>query len=146
MHGTAAVRAYWTRQFTLVDPRVEREGFGLDDEGRTVVDVHQVVRDPQGNLLADNRVQHVYTLRDGLVERMDVREPETLGKRGSCAFSLGRPATAPDWRRARRLNGGSVGMWCPRRPGSFVRLRSRVRVFPLHSASGGARALDAWAS
>ena len=77
VHGTAAVRAYWTRQFTLVDPRVEPEGFGLDDEGRTVVDVHQVVRDPQGNLLADNRVQHVYTLRDGLVERMDVREPET---------------------------------------------------------------------
>ena len=77
VHGTAAVRAYWTRHFTLVDPRVEPEGFGLDDEGRTVVEVHQVVRDPQGNLLADNRVQHVYTLRDGLVERMDVREPET---------------------------------------------------------------------
>ena len=77
VHGTAAVRAYWTRQFTLVDPRVEPEGFGLDDEGRTVVRRAPGGARPAGNLLADNRVQHVYTLRDGLVERMDVREPET---------------------------------------------------------------------
>ncbi len=76
VHGHAAVRAYWTRQFTLVDPRVVPEGFDVDAEGRTVVDVHQVVRDPDGNLLADTRLEHVYTLRDGLVERMDVRDPE----------------------------------------------------------------------
>ena len=74
VHGAAAVRAYWTRQFTLIDPRVDPEAFALDDEGRTVVDVHQVVRDPAGAVVADGRVQHVYTLRDGLVERMDVRD------------------------------------------------------------------------
>ena len=74
VHGQAAVRAYWTRQFTLIDPRVEPEGFGVDDEGRTVVDVHQVVRDLSGAEIADGRVQHLYTLRDGLVERMDVRD------------------------------------------------------------------------
>ncbi len=38
------------------------------------MDVHQVVRDPDGEIVADGRVQHVYTLRDGLVVRMDVRE------------------------------------------------------------------------
>ena len=74
VHGHAAVRAYWTRQFTLIDPRVEPEGFAVDDEGRIVVDVHQVVRDPGGSVVADSRVEHVYTLRDGLVERMDVRD------------------------------------------------------------------------
>ena len=68
------MRAYWTRQFTLIDPRVDPEAFALDDEGRTVVDVHQAVRDPAGAVVADGRVQHVYTLRDGLVERMDVRD------------------------------------------------------------------------
>ena len=74
VHGTAAVRAYWTRQFALVDPHVVPERFSEDDEGRTVVDVHQVVRAPDGEIVADGRVQHVYTLRDGLVVRMDVRE------------------------------------------------------------------------
>ena len=74
VHGTAAVRAYWTRQFALIDPHVVPERFSVDEEGRTVVDVHQVVRDPDGEMVADGRVQHVYTLRDGLVVRMDVRD------------------------------------------------------------------------
>jgi len=73
VHGHDAVRAYWTRQLQQIDPHVEPEGFATDAEGRVVVDVHQVVRDPEGNLLADARVQHVYSFRDGLVERMDVR-------------------------------------------------------------------------
>jgi hypothetical protein len=72
--GREAVRAYWTRQFAAIDPRVEPEGMALDDEGRVVVDVHQVVRDPNGNLLGDGRLQHTYTIRDGMVERMDIRE------------------------------------------------------------------------
>ena len=37
-----------------------------------MVDVHQVVRDHAGKVLSDGKVQHVYMLRDGLVERMDV--------------------------------------------------------------------------
>ncbi len=40
----------------------------------TPVDVHQVVRDTTGELLADTMVQHAYTIRDGLVSRMDVRD------------------------------------------------------------------------
>jgi hypothetical protein len=72
-HGRDAVRAYWTRQFGVIDSHVEALGFGVDQEGRIVVDVHQVVRDLNGELLSDTRVQHVYTLRDGLVERMHIR-------------------------------------------------------------------------
>jgi hypothetical protein len=73
-HGHAAVRAYWTRQFGLIDSRVEPVRFRPDDEGRIVVDVHQVVRDLAGNLVSEGEVQHVYKLRDGLIERMDIRE------------------------------------------------------------------------
>jgi hypothetical protein len=73
-HGHEAVRAYWTRQFGMIDGHVEPVGFAEDDEGRVVVDVHQVVRDLDGNLVSDGHVQHVYTFRDGLVERMDIRE------------------------------------------------------------------------
>ncbi len=71
--GHDAVRAYWTRQFGLIDSHVEPVGFSEDDQGRIVVDVDQVVRDLDGELLSEQRVQHVYTLRDGLIARMDIR-------------------------------------------------------------------------
>lgn len=70
--GHDAVRAYWTRQFGLIDSHVEPVGFERDDQGRIVVEVHQVVRDLEGSVLSDGRVRHVYTLRDGLVSRMDI--------------------------------------------------------------------------
>jgi ketosteroid isomerase-like protein len=71
VHGHAAVRAYWQRQFETIDPRVEPEAFAEED-GRLVVDVHQVVRSADGELLADQVVRHVYTLRDGLIARMEI--------------------------------------------------------------------------
>lgn len=72
--GREAVRAYWTRQFGLIDSHVEPVGFSEDEQGRIVVDVHQVVRGTAGELISDRRVEHVYTLREGLISRMDVRE------------------------------------------------------------------------
>jgi SnoaL-like domain len=74
--GHAAVRAYWTRQFGLIDSYVEPVGFEVDREGRVVVDVHQVVRDLEGAVLSDGRVRHTYTFRDGLVERMEIEQAE----------------------------------------------------------------------
>ena len=73
-HGHSAVRAYWERQFATIDPQVEVERVTTFGDDEAVVDVHQVVRDREGSVLADNMVEHVYRLRDGLVERMDVRE------------------------------------------------------------------------
>jgi hypothetical protein len=70
--GRAAVREYWTRQFEVIDSRVEPQAFTTDAAGRVVVDVHQVVRDTAGELLSDGRVEHVYTIRDGLIERMEI--------------------------------------------------------------------------
>ena len=43
-------------------------------DGSVAVDVHQVVRNLDGEHLADNRVIHAYTFADGLVSRMDVEE------------------------------------------------------------------------
>jgi hypothetical protein len=34
------------------------------------------VRDPAGNVISDGMVEHLYTVCDGLVERMEIREPE----------------------------------------------------------------------
>ena len=58
---------------TAIDPRVEPRTFRRDAEGRVVVSVHQVVRDLSGAVLADQIVEHVYEMQDGLVCRMEIR-------------------------------------------------------------------------
>jgi hypothetical protein len=73
-HGHEAVRDYWTRQWGQIDPRVEPESFTRRGDGRVAVDVHQVVRDHDGELLSDGHVAHVYELREGLVVRMDIED------------------------------------------------------------------------
>jgi ketosteroid isomerase-like protein len=74
VHGQSAVREYWTRQFGLIDAHVEPTAIRPHATGRVAVEVHQVVRDLEGNLLSDDHVQHVYTFRDGLVAHMEIRD------------------------------------------------------------------------
>jgi ketosteroid isomerase-like protein len=76
VRGRDAVREYWARQFQQIDPTADPVGFSDDEAGRISVEVHQVVRALDGAVLADRTVTHVYAFRDGLVERMDVVEPE----------------------------------------------------------------------
>jgi ketosteroid isomerase-like protein len=70
--GLEAVRDYWQRQWAEIDSHVEPLGFTEAPDGRIAVDVRQTVRDYNGKVLSDGRVTHVYTLRDGLVTRMDI--------------------------------------------------------------------------
>ena len=72
LRGHDELRRYWTLQFATIDPHVEPESFTHDGDGHVVVQVHQVVRASTGELLADERVKHVYAFRDGLVERMEI--------------------------------------------------------------------------
>lgn len=80
--GHEAVRAYWTEQWSEIDPRVEPLAFHREDGGRVAVDVHQVVRDLAGAVLADQRVGHRFTLANGLVQAMDVCPPPPQSTRG----------------------------------------------------------------
>ena len=73
VHGREEVRDYWSRQFETIDPRVEPQAFSEDELARIVVDVHQVVRDLDGDVIADHNVQHIYTISAGLIARMDIR-------------------------------------------------------------------------
>jgi hypothetical protein len=75
VYGRNAVREYWTRQWEMVDPHVEPVAFRPGGPGETVVDVHQVVRDREGNLLLDRVVQHVYFIEGGLIRSMQILEP-----------------------------------------------------------------------
>ena len=74
VYGHNGVREYWTRKWTMIDPRVEPLRVIREPDGRVAVEVRQVVRDLAGALLADRVVRHVYTFRDGLVESMEIQE------------------------------------------------------------------------
>ncbi|HEX8710911.1 MAG TPA: nuclear transport factor 2 family protein [Terracidiphilus sp.] len=72
VHGTDEVRAYWKRQWSMIDPHVEPLRIEPDQAGRFVVEVHQTVRDLKGKLLVDTVVHHAYRFQDGLIRRMDI--------------------------------------------------------------------------
>jgi nuclear transport factor 2 (NTF2) superfamily protein len=73
VHGRDAVRDYWTRQWAMIDPHVEPVAFSKGPRNEVIVEVHQVVRDLNGNLLLDQMVGHIFTIEDGLVRRFDIR-------------------------------------------------------------------------
>ena len=74
--GRDAVRAYWTEQWSEIDPHVEPLSVSERADGSLAVTVHQTVRSLDGELLGDGEVIHVYRLADGLIRRMDVEEPD----------------------------------------------------------------------
>ena len=65
--GKEEIRAYWTRQWKEFDPHVEPLEV-VDQEG--------------GDVLSDSEVWHVYTIANGLIERMDLKESDTGRKWG----------------------------------------------------------------
>jgi hypothetical protein len=72
VRGPEQLRAYWTEQWSEIDPHVEPVAFHRDEAGRILVEVHQVVRDLAGAVLADERVCHRFTLEHGLIQHMEV--------------------------------------------------------------------------
>ena len=73
IQGRENVREYWLRQWSMLNPHVEPVSIHVDPSGLTDVEVHQVVRDMAGNLLVDQTVHHVYTIQNGLIEKMEIR-------------------------------------------------------------------------
>jgi hypothetical protein len=57
----------------VINPHVEPVAFAHGHEGEVVVEVHQVVRDLNGNLLADKMVGHLFRMENCLIKRFDVR-------------------------------------------------------------------------
>jgi ketosteroid isomerase-like protein len=79
VQGRNEVRSYWTRQWAIIDPHVEPVAFAEGPEGEVVVEVHQVVRDLNGNLLADKMVGHVFRIENHLIKRFDIRSSSAWG-------------------------------------------------------------------
>lgn len=75
LHGHAAIREYWMRQWLLIDPQVEPLSIADDASGRTLVVVRQIIRDRKGALMKDETIHHLYAVEDGLVLGMEIRKP-----------------------------------------------------------------------
>jgi hypothetical protein len=72
--GKEEIRAYWTRQWAEFNPHVEPIEVTEREAGRTDVKVHQVVKNLKGDILSDQTLLHVFTITNGLIERMDIGE------------------------------------------------------------------------
>jgi hypothetical protein len=72
VRGTEEVRAYWTEQWSEINPHVEPVAYSSEDAGQILVEVHQVVRDLVGAVLADEHVGHRFTIEHGLIQAMEV--------------------------------------------------------------------------
>jgi ketosteroid isomerase-like protein len=70
--GPEEVRAYWTEQWSEIDGQVEPVAFHMEEGGQILVEVHQVVHDLTGTVLADEHVGHRFTFKDGLIQSMEV--------------------------------------------------------------------------
>jgi hypothetical protein len=72
VQGPEEVRAYWTAQWSEINPHVTPVAFHQEDPDHILVDVHQIVRDMAGSVIADERVQHRFTIDHGLIRIMEV--------------------------------------------------------------------------
>jgi hypothetical protein len=72
--GKEEIRAYWTRQWAEFNPHVEPIDVTDREPGRTEVKVHQLVKNLNGDILSDQTLLHVFTIANGLIERMDIGE------------------------------------------------------------------------
>lgn len=78
VYGRDAVREYWTNQFKDIQPELETLKFEMDKSDRNIVTVHQIIKDLQGNLLADATIQQIFTIENGLISLYEIGETETI--------------------------------------------------------------------
>lgn len=72
VEGPEEVRAYWTEQWSEINPHVNPVAFHPEKAGQILVEVHQVVRDMAGAVIADEHVGHCFTIDHGLIKIMEI--------------------------------------------------------------------------
>ena len=74
--GHEEVRAYWLRQWQEIDPSVEPVSIETRPDGSIAIEVHQIVKNLDGEVLSDTHLQHVYKFEDGKVCSMVIELDE----------------------------------------------------------------------
>ena len=81
VYGRDAVREYWTNQFKDIQPELETLKFETDEKNRDVVTVHQIIKDLEGNVLANATIHQIFTIKDGLITLYEIEETDTIQDR-----------------------------------------------------------------
>jgi hypothetical protein len=74
VEGHDEVRNYWTRQWKEINPNVQPVSFEENKNGEIEVEVRQLVKDMEGNILADGIVKHVYVIENCLIRSMEIEK------------------------------------------------------------------------
>jgi ketosteroid isomerase-like protein len=85
--GKKEIRAYWSRQWQAFDPYVTPTKISDRPDGKTEVTVRQLVKSLNGDVLSDSEVCHLYTITDGLIEGMDLKDEGATDGGPSTAFA-----------------------------------------------------------
>jgi hypothetical protein len=72
VRGGDAVRSYREAQWQEIDPSVEPVNIRHLPDGRLDVEVHQVVKDLAGAVIADTTVHHIYAFVGPLIASMSI--------------------------------------------------------------------------
>lgn len=70
--GHEEICAYWTRQWSEINPTVDPIAVKERPNGTFEITVHQLVKDLQGTVLFDGTVKHIYTVQENLLRKMTV--------------------------------------------------------------------------
>ncbi|WP_374951038.1 nuclear transport factor 2 family protein [Mucilaginibacter sp.] len=70
--GRKAIREYWTRQWSEINPIVKPMSITKRPDYKVEVLVYQLVKDHEGKILFDGNVKHVYELQNDLLRQMDI--------------------------------------------------------------------------
>lgn len=74
VYGRDAVREYWRKQFEIVQPQLEPLNFEMDENDRSVVTVHQIVRDLDGKTLMEKTIQQMFTFENDLISVFEIKD------------------------------------------------------------------------
>lgn len=80
VYGRDQVREYWEKQFKMIQPQLQVLNFETDEANRSVVNVHQIIRDLEGNSLLEKTVQQIFTIEKGLISTFELGDDEPFLK------------------------------------------------------------------
>ena len=80
VYGRDQVREYWRKQFEIIQGQLEPLEYETDENNRSIVTVHLVVRDLEGNLLLEKTVQHIFTIENDLISLFEIGDTEPVHK------------------------------------------------------------------
>jgi hypothetical protein len=70
--GHDEIRDYWTKQWSEINPRVLPLSVNKRADGKFVVEVDQMVKDMEGNILFNGKVEHIYRIDNNLILGMEI--------------------------------------------------------------------------